>query len=177
SLTFAGGGSAKDEKIDFSVDGVQVYLLNYDQAATQRAAAADGRSYMPQGTPSLRITAGEHHIAAAFVKKQDGPLEDVIRPHDWSYAGGGSGGNAITQLPHIHELYIKGPTKISGTTGGSPSRNKIFSCRPTEAAAERNCARSIITKLGNQAFRRPMTGTDTDQFMKLYDSGSERGGF
>ena len=58
---------------------------------TRQAAAADGRSFALQGTPSLRITAGEHHIAVAFVKKQDGPLEDVIRPHDWSYAGGGSG--------------------------------------------------------------------------------------
>src|SRR5579884_218452 len=103
SLTFAGGGSAKDEKIDFSIDGVQVYLLNYDQNVTQRGQAADGRSYIPQGTPAIRITAGEHHIAAAFVKQQDGPLEDVIRPHDWSFAGGGSGGNPITRLPHIRD--------------------------------------------------------------------------
>jgi hypothetical protein len=176
-LNFASGGSAKDEKIDFSVDGEQVFVLNYDQAVTQRAAAADGRSYAQQGTPAIRITAGQHHIAAAFVKKQDGPLEDVIRPHDWSYAGGGSGGNAITRLPHVRELYVKGPIKVTGMTESNPSRNKVFVCRPVAAADERNCARTIISKLGSQAFRRPMTAADTDQFLKLFDSGSERGGF
>jgi len=177
SLNFASGGSAKDEKIDFSVDGVPVYMLNYDPAVTRQAAAADGRSFALQATPPIKITAGEHHIAAAFVKKQDGPLEDVIRPHDWSYAGGGSGGNAITQLPHIRELYVKGPTKITGMTEGNASRNRVFSCRPIEAAGEQTCARTIITRLGSQAFRRPMTAADTDQFLKLYEAGSERGGF
>src|SRR5207244_13366140 len=71
SLNFASGGSAKDEKIDISVDGQQVFMLNYDPNVTRQAAAADGRSFALQGTPPLRITAGEHHIAVAFVKKQD----------------------------------------------------------------------------------------------------------
>jgi cytochrome c553 len=177
SLTFASGGGSRDEKIDFSIDGVQVYLLNYNQQTIQAGAAADGRSYRPLGTPSIRITAGQHHIAAAFVKQQDGPLEDVIRPHDWSLAGGGSGGNPITTLPHIRELFIKGPTKITGMTDGSVSRGKVFTCRPTAASEERNCARSIISKLAAEAFRRPVTANDTDQYLKLYDAGSERGGF
>src|SRR5262249_57361491 len=103
--------------------------------------------------------------------------EDVIRPHDWSYAGGGSGGNAVTQLPHVREVYIKGPIKVTGMTESNPSRSKVFSCRPTAAADERACAKTIITKLGNQAFRRPMSSSDADQFLKLFDSGSERGGF
>ncbi len=177
SLTFAGGGSAKDEKIDFSVDGIQVYLLNYDQNITQRGQAADGRSYTPQGTPSIRITAGQHHLAAAFVKQQDGPLEDVIRPHDWSFAGGGSGGNPVTRLPHIRELYVKGPSKITGMTDGSVSRGKVFVCRPTTSAEERGCARNIIANLGAHAFRRPLTAKDTDELVKLYDAGAEKGGF
>jgi mono/diheme cytochrome c family protein len=178
SLTFAsGGGQNRNEKIDFSVDGVQVFLLNYDQQAIQQGAAADGRSYRPLGTPSIRITAGQHRIAAAFVKQQDGPLEDVIRPHDWSLAGGGSGGNPITTLPHIRELFIKGPTKVTGMTDGSISRSKVFTCRPTTRSEERNCARNIISKLGSEAFRRPMSAGDIDQFLNLYDAGSERGGF
>jgi hypothetical protein len=177
SLTFAGGNGAKDEKIDFSVDGIQVYLLSYDQNITRGGAAADGRSYTPQGTPSIRITAGQHHIAAAFVKQQDGPLEDVIRPHDWSFAGGGSGGNPITTLPHIRDLYIKGPSKITGMTDGSVSRGKVFVCRPTMSSEERNCARTIISNLATRAFRRPLTAKDTDELVRLYDAGAEKGGF
>src|SRR6185436_2734191 len=47
-LNFASGQSAKDEKIDFSIDGEQVFVLSYDQRVTQQAAAADGRSYAMQ---------------------------------------------------------------------------------------------------------------------------------
>ena len=177
SLTFASGGSSRDEKIDFSIDGEQVFLLDYNQQNTQAGAAADGRSFRATGTPAIRVTAGQHHIAAAFIKRQDGPFEDVIRPHDWSLAGGGSGGNAITQLPHVRELFIKGPQKVTGMTESNSARQKVFVCRPTVASEERNCARTIISKLGSQAFRRPMTTADSDQLMKLFDSGSERGGF
>jgi hypothetical protein len=92
-------------------------------------------------------------------------------------AGGGSGGNAITQLPHVRELFIKGPQKVTGMTESNAARQKVFVCRPTVAAEERNCARTIISKLGSQAFRRPVTTADNDQLMKLFDSGSERGGF
>src|SRR5262245_14153622 len=63
SLTFASGGSARDEKIDFSIDGEQVFLLNYNQQAIQQAAAADGRSFRLTATPPIKITAGQHHVA------------------------------------------------------------------------------------------------------------------
>jgi hypothetical protein len=176
-LTFASGGSATNEKIDFSIDGEQVFLLNYNQATNQAGAAADGRSYRLQGTPSIRVTAGQHRVSAAFVKLQDGPLEDIIRPHDWSLAGGGSGGNPVTRLPHVREMFIKGPTTITGLTDGTISRSRIFTCRPTTQAEERTCARGIISKLGTEAFRRPIAAAESDQLLKLYDAGSERGGF
>ncbi len=176
SLTFSSGGSAKDEKVDVSVDGVQIALLSYQGRAG--AQAADGvTSGNRLGTPPLRITAGEHHVAAAFVKQQDGPLEDTIRPHDWSLAGGGSGGDAVTRLPHLRELFIKGPSNITNTTNDNVMRAKVFVCRPTVAAEERPCAKTLITKLATKAFRRTLTATDTDELMKLYDAGSERGGF
>jgi hypothetical protein len=62
-------------------------------------------------------------------------------------------------------------------TEANPSRDKIFICRPTDNAGERTCARTIISKLATQAFRRPLTATDTDELLKLYDAGSERNGF
>jgi hypothetical protein len=62
-------------------------------------------------------------------------------------------------------------------TDGSVSRGKVFVCRPTNSSEERNCARSIISKLGSRAFRRPLTAADTDQLAKLYDAGAEKGGF
>src|SRR5207244_9518234 len=60
---------------------------------------------------------------------------------------------------------------------GSLSRGKVFVCRPTASAEESNCARAIISKSAARAFRRPLTPADTDQLMKLYDAGAEKGGF
>ncbi len=37
----------------------------------------------------------------------------------------------------------------------SPSRRRIFVCRPTSAADETACARKVITRLATRAFRRP----------------------
>ena len=76
------------------------------------------------------MKAGQHKVSAAFVRKIDGPYEDLIRPHDWSYAGGGSGGSGITTLPHMRDLVIRGPIKTTGVSK-TPSRQKIFTCRPT----------------------------------------------
>ncbi len=39
----------------------------------------------------------------------------------------------------------------------SPSRKKIFTCRPTSADDERACAQKILARLARQAFRRPVT--------------------
>src|SRR5207253_2516588 len=80
---------------------------------------------------------------------------DLIRPHDWSFAGGGSGGPGITTLPHVRDLIIKGPYRATGVSE-TVSREKIFSCRPTSAAEERPCARQILTRLGTEAYRRPI---------------------
>jgi len=44
--------------------------------------------------PRHDLAAGAYLVAAAFVRKTEGPYEDLIRPHDWSFAGGGSGGGA-----------------------------------------------------------------------------------
>src|SRR5262249_46059388 len=124
------------------------------------------------------VKAGEHKVAAAFVRRQEGPYEDLIRPHDWSYAGGGSGGPGITTLPHVKDFIVKGPYRATGISDTS-SRQRIFSCRPTLASEERPCARQIIGRIGAEAYRRPLTAGEIDRLMPFYEKGAgaaERGG-
>jgi hypothetical protein len=59
----------------------------------------------------------------------------------------------------------------------TPSRNKVFSCRPASAADERSCAQSILTRLANDAFRRPAPAEVIDELMKLYDGAAAQEGF
>ena len=171
-LTFGGGDNSALEDIDVSIDGERVALVLY----TQSGAGADGRGSAPLRTEPLFVHAGQRRVAAAFIKKSDGPYEDLIRPHDWSFAGGGSGGSGITTLPHLQSLIIRGPL---GSTGFSEtaSRDRIFTCRPTLPAEERPCAEAILTRLGNEAYRRPLTPSDLKGLLSFFDAGLRKGGF
>src|SRR5918999_890776 len=107
-LVFASGDNSRFEDVDVSVNGERIALLGYEQ---EPAGGADGRGGRTLRTERILVRAGQHRVSAAFIKRSDGPYEDLIRPHDWSFAGGGSGGGGITTLPHLRELIISGPLK------------------------------------------------------------------
>jgi hypothetical protein len=166
------GSNARFEDIDFSINGERIALL---EAEPGPAGGADGRGGRAIRTEPILVRAGQQRVAAAFVRKIDGPYEDLIRPHDWSFAGGGSGGPGITTLPHVRDLTIKGPTRITGLSE-TPSRQRIFSCRPTTPAEERPCARQIVSRLGGEAYRRPLTASELDRLMPFFEKEAGRSG-
>ena len=168
-----GGENARYEDIDISVDGERVALLQFEQGP---AAAADGRGGTMMRTPPVVIPAGQHRVAAAFVKRLDGPDEDLIRPHDWSFAGGGAGGPGITTLPHLRDLVISGPFRPTGVSM-TPARERIFTCRPTVASEEGTCARQIVTRLAGEAYRRSPGPDEIARLMPFYEQGVATGGF
>jgi hypothetical protein len=172
-MTFNSGENTRFEQIDVSIDGQRVALVEYELL---NIAGADGRGQTPHRTEPIFVKAGQHKIAAAFVRKIDGPYEDLIKPHEWSYAGGGSGGSGITTLPHMADLVIRGPLKATGISN-TASRQKIFSCRPTSKADEPVCARQIISRLGADAYRRPLTATELERLIPFYEQGAAKGGF
>jgi hypothetical protein len=172
-MTFNSGENTRFESIDVSIDGRRVALVEYELL---NVAGADGRGQTPHRTEPILVKAGQHRVAAAFVRKIDGPYEDLIKPHEWSYAGGGSGGSGITTLPHMADLVIRGPIKSTGISN-TPSRQKLFSCRPTSPSDEAACAKQIVTRIGAEAYRRPLTAAEVDRLMPFYASGTEHGGF
>jgi hypothetical protein len=172
-VTLNAGDNARYEDIDISINGERIALLAYE---TGPAGGADGRGAVPVMTEPIVVKAGQHKVAAAFVRRTEGPYEDLIRPHDWSFAGGGSGGGGITTLPHLRDLIIRGPYKTTGVSQ-TPSRAKIFSCRPTSHDEEVKCAREIVTRLATEAFRRPLPLREVDRLMPFYQKGAAKGGF
>ena len=162
-ITSTSGNNARLEALDVSIDGERVALLSFERG-------------VPIETLPVRVRAGQHRVSVAFVRQADGPYEDLIRPHDWSLAGGGSGGAGVTTLPHLKDLVISGPYNTTGLSD-TPSRKRIFSCRPTISSEERPCAREIITRLGGEAYRRVLTSDETDALLPFYDRGSRNGGF
>jgi hypothetical protein len=161
-----------DEKIEVSVNGERVALLDVDRGMSQ----AD-----PQGmeirTRPVPIRAGPQRIAATFVRTFEGPVNDNITPLGHSIADTQIGAQAgITVQAHIQNFAVTGPYNPTGVSE-TPTRRRIFSCRPTSEAEARPCAEKIITRLGTQAYRRPMQASDVKGLMTFYEEGAKAGGF
>ncbi len=78
--------------------------------------------------------------------------------------------------PVFSDLAIGGPYNITGS-GDSPSRKRIFVCKPASPSDEDACARKILSTLGRRAFRRTVSETDVTSLMAVYHAGHREGGF
>ncbi|HUF71393.1 MAG TPA: DUF1592 domain-containing protein [Gammaproteobacteria bacterium] len=113
-------------------------------------------------------TAGQHELAVTFVQRSFAESDE--RTRTTALEGGQQ------RIQAAHALQIRGPLEVTGI-GDSPSRQKVFVCRPAEASDERSCATEIVTNLAERAFRRPVTDEDLAGLMAFYDSGRGDGGF
>ena len=170
---FYGQTLDSQEQIEVSVDGERVALLEVDKwMHTQDPNGVN------METEAVFVRAGPHRVTAAFVRSFEGIMEDLMSPHDWSLADRqiGVSGYGVTALAHLKDLVINGPHNPTGVSE-TPSRNKIFSCRPTSSAEARPCAEEIIARLGAQAFRRSLAPAELDNLMMFFEEGGETGGF
>jgi mono/diheme cytochrome c family protein len=78
--------------------------------------------------------------------------------------------------PQATGLTISGPYNVTGP-GDTPSRARIFVCRPATAKDEEPCARTILAGVGRRAFRRPLTDADLKPLLAFYRSGREERDF
>jgi mono/diheme cytochrome c family protein len=76
----------------------------------------------------------------------------------------------------VQAISVAGPYEIKGA-GDTPSRRRIFSCRPGEGISESACARKILTGLARHAYRRPVTSADIAPLMTMYNEGRKGGTF
>jgi hypothetical protein len=161
-----------DEKIEVSIDGERVALLEVDRSMSQ----ADPNG-MEMETPRIPVRAGPHRVAAAFLRTFDGPVNDNIAPIGHSIADTQIGAQyGITAVPHMRDVAVTGPYNPTGVSE-TPSRRKIFICRPIAPDEERPCAEKIISSLATGAYRRPVAAKDVASLMPFYDQGAKEGGF
>jgi hypothetical protein len=176
-MNVEGGVGTKLEDIDISINGERVALLKYEKGVNVTRAFAD----KPLGvdilmTDSIFVKAGQHTVSSAFVRRAEGPYEDLIKPHDWSFASSGNASAGTTMPPRIIDLMIRGPYKTLGVSE-TPSRKMIFSCRPSKTLSERACAEQIVNRIGTRAYRRPLTKHDREGLLDFYTKGAKDGGF
>jgi hypothetical protein len=78
--------------------------------------------------------------------------------------------------PAVEAVTIGGPYEAGGP-GDTPSRRRIFSCRPAGAADEDRCASTILGTIARRAYRRPLTGDDRRTLDEFYEAGRRDSGF
>jgi cytochrome c553 len=171
------------EQIEISIDGDRVALLDLDRWMS----TSDPDGVNLRADP-IAISAGPHRVSAAFIRRFEGPAQDLIAPLEWSLASTSiADAYGFTTLPHLRDMAITGPFATTGVSP-TPSRAKIFTCHPDAPPApprreardrgqETVCAREIVSRLASQAFRRTAGERDVNALMDLYQKGAAEGGF
>jgi hypothetical protein len=177
------GNQASMEDIDISIDGqnVALIMLPHGGSSGRQGGGFGGGDGEGRGGGGIRtepifVTAGQHQVSAAWVNLIEGPYEDRFQPTAWSWAGTQGNDYGITGLAHLTELIVTGPVKSSGISD-TPSRQRVFTCRPASSPQERSCAESIIKNLASKAYRRPATAEETADLLALYDATAADEGF
>ena len=137
-----------DEEIEISVNGERAFLIGRD-------APRDIR---------LQMKAGPQSIGIAIIRKKNARGVDDL----YEVLNGSAG---------LLNVAITGPFNASGA-GDTPSRRRIFVCRPT-LNDEVTCARQILKTIARRAFRQPVTDADVamETLLSFYQTGRAQGGF
>jgi hypothetical protein len=185
----AAGGAAGGNAAQGAAAGANAQAAggNGQQAAGQGAAAGQaaqggggfggggGRNGGGGMKVRMKTTAGTHTLGVTFKQTNLAPILDLEQHfmRDTLQTGPTPG---YTFFPHVGTVRIEGPFNAVAASD-SPSRRKIFVCRPSATLSETACARRIITSLATQAYRHPATTEDIAPLMEFYAEGRKEGDF
>ncbi len=166
------GSTAAGEQLELSVDGHRVALLDVDPSMDE--SDPEG---MEMKSARVTIKAGTRRLSAAFLAQYEGPVNDALQQIAHTLADTQIGNaQGVTTAPHLRNLAVTGPFNATGLAE-TPSRQRIFSCRPTSAREEMPCAERIVERLATQAYRRPLDNEDLGSLMGFFEVGASEGGF
>ncbi len=162
-------------QLEISIDGQRVFLAQVGGEEDNKMSDANLGVAKDTIDARLRtripVKAGPRTVVVTFLRRDsapsDEPLQPFTRDHDLQNMNG---------IPLIDRMQITGPFNPTGS-GDTPSRHRIFSCHPANAAAELPCARQILTSLARRAYRRPVTGADLETLLSFYQSGRNKKNF
>ena len=165
-------------QLEISIDGERVFLAPVGGEADNKMS--DTNLGVAKDTldarlrTSIPVKAGPHKVAVTFLRKNssesDEPLQPFTRDLDLQNMNG---------VPLIDHVEIAGPFQATGP-GDTPSRRRIFACRPKNAGSnvdEVPCAKQILSTLARRAYRRPVSDTDMESLLSFFQEGRNRGNF
>ena len=119
----------------------------------------------------LPARAGWRLVTVSFLGRPT-EVEDGV-PHPPRYP---ERDESLESNPWVHTVAIRGPYEVLGP-GDTPSRRKVFICRPTEPRDEEPCAERILAALAGEAYRRPATGREVATLLRFFREGRRDAAF
>ena len=169
-------GLEYEHQIEYAVDGQRVHTFSMGGDADFKANLVNmtklGDEIDERGHIRLALKAGPHLISAAFVERSAAANPTRLQP----FIRSSTDTRDTSGHPHFEMFMVTGPFNATGP-GDTPSRRRIFTCRPATRAEEEPCARKIITTLARRAYRGSVTGLDIQRLMSFYQSARQSGGF
>jgi Protein of unknown function (DUF1592)/Protein of unknown function (DUF1588)/Protein of unknown function (DUF1585)/Protein of unknown function (DUF1587)/Protein of unknown function (DUF1595)/Planctomycete cytochrome C len=115
-----------------------------------------------RGASRIFVSAGPHTLTSAVVEtRRTGGVDGIY--------------SAPVTARGVTGISINGPFDATGP-GTTPSRERIFICRPTTPDQELPCAREILSSLAERAFRQPVSEAEIDNLIRFYEEGKAEGG-
>jgi hypothetical protein len=164
------------EQVDVSVNGERVALLDVSPSMSETDFGQNGGTNgLELKTPPVHIKAGPQKVSVAFIQRLDGPVDDLVAPLENTLADVNIS-YGVTALPHMRDMAIIGPSVVTGVSE-TPSRKRIFICRPLTAGEEETCAAQVVKNLTAQAYRGAATPDDIQDALEFYARGRKTGDF
>jgi mono/diheme cytochrome c family protein len=169
-------GLEYQQQLEISVDGQRVHLAafggNDEVTASSDNPTLTGDAVDARFTVRVPMKAGPRAISVAFIEKTAAQNTRRLQPFLRSSADTID----FSGLPHIDSVTLRGPFNATAV-GDTPSRRRIFTCRPRSQAEERACATQIVTTLAHRAYRGESTPADVERLLAFYDLGRAKGDF
>ena len=171
-------GRSEPQEIDVRLDGIRVALI-----AVGRWPSELGKEVASGDDPvvvRVPISAGSHVVSVAF-EQRTAAAEGVAPEYLplWTFGTG----RGFVERMSLESLEIDGPYapdrvgRVADGLGDSPSRRRIFVCRPSDWSSESECVDTILGRLLRRAFRRAIGEDDLELLRGFYQSGRSEGGF
>jgi hypothetical protein len=175
-------GLEDPRQVEFTVDGARVFLTSIGgngpvfqpgdaEARANTTRLSRGDAVDRQLHVRVPVSAGPHEVGVAFLQRSLGENTRRLQPFRSSYDSFDA-----TGMPQIRTLTITGPYNIAGP-GDTPSRRRIFVCRPSKPSDEEPCAARILTTIAHRAYRGMDTPSDGQRLIEFYRAGRKEKDF
>jgi hypothetical protein len=179
-------GVDKGDQLEVRLDGVRLQLFTLGGLEEMKGITYVSGVSLPLNRPDILKryiydTTADDGFEVRFTAKAGTRVVGVAFLKDSSVDEGALGSSGEPRRgrgssPGVDHVQISGPHS-GAAPEDTPSRQRIFVCRPSTARQERACASTIIETLARRAYRRPVTNADVQALLQFYEAGRGEGTF